>query len=108
MVVRASRRRRRERRVQRTRIGRRHSTDDVRNVVAHVDRATFLQHGLGDAQVGLGLGVGVFFHRLVEAARDHIIGDGHATFPRLFPDVLEDLVDVGHHHVRLVTTEKEI
>ena len=34
-------------------------TNDVGDVVADVDRATLLEHGLGDAQVGLGLGVGI-------------------------------------------------
>ena len=34
-------------------------TNDVGDVVPHINRATLLEHGLGDAQVGLGLGVGV-------------------------------------------------
>ena len=34
-------------------------TNDVGDVVADVDRAPLLEHGLGDAQVGLGLRVGI-------------------------------------------------
>ena len=68
----------------------------------------FLEHGLGDAQMRLGLGVGIFFHRLVEAARDHIVGHRHATFPRLLADVFQHLVDVRHHDVRLIAAQQEI